>query len=111
MPSPLFPHGSALSLPIPDRSAPTRFSEVRWCGTSLGPIVECLSKGKAPGAYFCHLDPELDRDALDRSAGWRPAYGQQGPAQGHLARQGVGPGDLFLFFGWFRPVKPCGGNE
>lgn len=102
VPSPLFPDSGALSLPIPDRSAPTRFSEDRWRGTSLGPIVECLSNGRVRGDYFCHLDPDLDSDALSRSAGWRPACGQQWPSQGHLARQGVGTGDLFPFFGWFR---------
>src|SRR5690606_14334609 len=31
--------------------------------------------------------------------------GQNGAAQSHLARQGVGPGAGFLFFGWFREVE------
>ncbi len=30
-------------------------------------------------------------------------------AQAVLEREGVGPGDLFLFFGWFRRVEVCGG--
>ena len=29
-------------------------------------------------------------------------FGQIGAAQSHLANQGVGKGDLFLFYGWFR---------
>ena len=105
VPSPIFPDGTALSLPIPDRSAPTRFVDVRWRDQSLAPIVECLSKGRIRGDYACHLDPDLRADALERSSDWRPAFGQVGAAQSHLARQGVGRGDLFLYFGWFRPVE------
>ena len=37
-----------------------------------------------------------------RLSGWRPAFGQSGAAAGHLINQGVGVGDLFVFFGWFR---------
>jgi hypothetical protein len=36
---------------------------------------------------------------------WRGALGQTGTAQSHLERNGVGIGDLFLFWGVFRPVK------
>lgn len=42
--------------------------------------------------------------------GWRPALGQTGAAQAHLAGQGVGPGDIFLFFGWFREVERLAGK-
>ena len=104
-PSPLFPDGRALSLPIPDRHAPTCYEKVRWRGQSIAPIVAQLAGGRPPSDHCCHLDPDIDADSLERPAGWRPAYGQQGPAQGHLAKQRVGPGDLFLFFGWFRPVE------
>lgn len=31
-------------------------------------------------------------------------------AQGHLAGQRVGPGDVFLFFGWFRHVEEAAGG-
>lgn len=31
-------------------------------------------------------------------------FGQTDAAQGHLEGHGVGPGDIFLFFGWFREV-------
>src|SRR5690606_8680372 len=40
-----------------------------------------------------------------RLPGWRPSLGQTGAAQSHLESQGVGPGDVFLFFGWFRQVE------
>ncbi|WP_321922590.1 Nmad3 family putative nucleotide modification protein [Paraburkholderia guartelaensis] len=51
------------------------------------------------------MDPDLDRAADHRLPGWRPALGQTGSAQGHLARQRFGAGDIFLFFGWFRRVE------
>lgn len=48
--------------------------------------------------------PDLIKDVLTRedSQNWRPAFGQNEAAQGHLNNQGVKPGDLFLYFGWFR---------
>ena len=58
----------------------------------------------------CHLDPDLNADALPRLPGWRPAFGQVEKAQRHLENQGVGPGDLFLFFGWFRAVETDNGS-
>lgn len=108
VPSPIFPDGTGLSLPIPYSHSPTRFRDIRWRGGSLGPLVERLTEGRVRGDGLCHLDPDLDPAALeDRPPGWRPAFGQVKSAQGHLARQGVGPGDLFLFFGWFRRVEPA----
>ncbi|WP_231480625.1 hypothetical protein [Thiomonas sp. FB-Cd] len=35
--------------------------------------------------------------------------GQTGAAQSHLAHQGVGVGDVFLFFGWFRRAESVAG--
>ena len=109
-PSPIFSDGASLSLPIPASDSPTRFGEVRWSGVSLGSLVEDLSKGRIAGKDYCHLDPDLDIGALPRHEDWRPALGQAGGAQGHLANQGVGPGDLFLFFGWFKQVEKVAGS-
>lgn len=47
----------------------------------------------------------MNPNSLSRKSGWRPLFGQTGAAQGHLRNLGVGPGDLFLFYGWFRWVK------
>lgn len=110
VPSPIFPDGTALSLPIPYRGSPTRFNDVRWRDTSLGSIVKDLTKGGVTGRQRCHLDPDLYADALPRLPGWRPAFGQAENAQSHLQNQGVGPGDLFLFFGWFRCVERENGS-
>ncbi|MDE0102381.1 MAG: hypothetical protein OXN89_08370 [Bryobacterales bacterium] len=110
VPSPVFPDGGALSLPIPARAGPVRFRDVLWKGESIGPLVEGLTKRRVPGTHSCHLDPDLSAAALGRQIGWRPAFGQVGSAQGHLDRNGVGQGDVFLFFGWFRRVQPGQGG-
>ena len=105
VPSPVFPDGTVVSLPIPGRSSPTRFRDVRCGHGSLGPLVERLTRGRVRGDDRCHLDPDLDSSALARLPDLRPAFGQVDSAEGHLARQGVGPDDLFLFFGSFRHVE------
>ncbi len=106
-PSPIFPDGRALSLPIPTSArSPIDFADVQYAGRSIGRLVEQLTKGAVSADRRCHLDPDLDATSLPRPDGWKPAFGQEGTAQTHLERQGVGPGDLFLFFGWFRKVEP-----
>ncbi len=109
-PSPVFPDGRTVSLPIPTRSARpgTQYRDVRWNGGTLGPLVQQLTRNRVTGRDGCHLDPDINAATLPRLAGWRPAFGQVGAAQSHLRGQGVGPGDLFLFFGWFRRVENDG---
>ncbi|MCY4028235.1 MAG: hypothetical protein OXH75_18215 [Acidobacteria bacterium] len=107
VPSPLLPDGTAVPLPIPARHGPKRFRDVRWRDGSLGPLVEDLTGGRVRADHRCHLDPDLQPGALPRPAGWRPVFGQHGAAQSHLAREGVGPGDVFLYFGWFQLAEPA----
>jgi hypothetical protein len=45
-----------------------------------------------------------------REPGWRGALGQIGAAAGHLKNQGVGLGDIFLFYGWFRVAVSTDGR-
>jgi len=105
-PSPILPDGRPLSLPIPVREhSAMRFCDVRDGAVDVGFLVEQLSHGRLKAEDCCHLDPDLVRCARPRSPGWRPAFGQTSRAQSHLARCGVHTGDLFLFFGWFRPVE------
>jgi hypothetical protein len=52
-----------------------------------------------------HLDPDLVAGSIRRQWGWKPLFGQAGREQRVLEREGVGPGDLFLYFGWFRQVE------
>lgn len=39
---------------------------------------------------------------MSRDSNWKPLFGQAGSSQGHLDKQGVKKGDLFLFFGRVR---------
>jgi hypothetical protein len=103
--SPIFPDGRMHSLPIPAGGSPARFSHLNPGGTPLGQLVEQLTKGKVPAHTRTHLDPDLDPSSVPRPNGWQPAFGQTSAAQGHLNNEGVGEGDLFLFFGWFREIE------
>ena len=89
-PSPIV-DGKPVTLPIP--GAPE-------CGTTYGSLglgdhAAKASGGRYDGGSFCHHDPLFLRDGTC-------LFGQVGAAQSHLANQGVGPGDVFLFFGLFR---------
>lgn len=111
VPSPILPDGRLCSLPIPESGPhphPRRYGDLYHDGQALGPLVRDLTRGRLDARSRVHLDPDLRRDAVPRPAGWRPAAGQAGAAESHLRRQGVGPGDLFLFFGWFRRVERAG---
>jgi len=105
MPSPILPDGRLLSLPIPSRTDACAFEDLHSHGIDLGVLLSDLSGAKIDLRTHIHLDPDLDRLPALRPEGWRPALGQTGAAQSHLAAQGVGSGDVFLFFGWFRAVE------
>lgn len=81
---------------------PTRFGDLEG---PYGELVTDLTNGKVTARYPCHLDPDIAEAALPRGSGWRGALGQVAAAQGHLRKQGVQAGDLFIFWGLFRPVK------
>src|SRR5207253_694223 len=57
-----------------------------------------------------HLDPDLRIESLPRKQGWRPLFGPAKSAQGHLDKQGVELGYIFLFFGRFRRVEQVDGR-
>ena len=101
VPSPILPDGRVISLPIPDSRQSTRFKDLNHPDIDLATLVTQLTKGKITADQGVHLDPDINREYLPRSAGWRPVFGQYGAAQAHLANQAVGPGDLFVFFGLF----------
>ena len=111
VPSPLFPDGTLWSLPIPaavDCGGTLRYGDVRFGEHALGNLVRDLSGGRIAANQPVHLDPDLCHASLNRMPGWRPLFGQCGAAETHLQAQGVGPGDLFLFFGWFRQAEHLG---
>ena len=108
-PSPIFPDGAMLSLPIPDKDSDISYSVLSPRGMDVGRLVAELSGNVNRANRFAHLDPDLESGAIPRSPGWRPLLGQTGAAQGHLRKQGVGVGDLLLFFGLFQRVEQSGG--
>lgn len=110
IPNAVLPDGTLVSFPIEDAKSIVTAEDVRRGGESVGEMVEQLTGGRMPRAYRAHLDPDLDTEGYPRRPGWRPVLGQTGSSLGHLAKQGVGGGDLFLFFGWYRPVERVGGR-
>lgn len=107
-PSPIFPDGSMLSLPIPDPGSSYAYEDLWWHGRNLSDIMAPLVRANPQFSPHAHFDPDLVPDALPRHPDWRPVLGQTGSAQGHLRNERVGAGDLFLFFGLFRRVNGQG---
>lgn len=103
-PSPILPDGSMFSFPIPSRHDRDTMGSLQVGGRNLGSLARQLTRGKIDGDSPIHRDPDIDEDLAVRPQGWRAALGQTGASQTHLARHGVGIGDLFLFYGWFRQV-------
>ena len=88
-PSPIV-NGAPVTLPIPAGAA----SQTTYSDLGLGELAAKASRGKLSGDDLCHHDPMFLDDGTC-------AFGQCGAAQTHLKRQGVGLGDVFLFFGLF----------
>jgi hypothetical protein len=95
-----------LSLPIPDKSSPIRYEDI----SPHGPLAPALTNGKVKSHYGAHLDPDLVVGSIRRQPGWRPIFGQADREQRLLEDEGVGPGDLFLYFGWYRQVETRDGR-
>ncbi len=110
VPSPIFPDGRMVSLPIPDKSSVVTYRDISHKGSSMGKLVADLTGGRIPPDYHAHLDPDLVASSLPRLPHWQPLFGQTGQAQSHLRNNNVGPGDLFLFFGLFRRVEMLNGT-
>ena len=91
-PSPII-DGRPISLPIPTKNYP---SETSYSAAGFGEIVERVTKGckeRIRASALFHDDP------MYWNGRW--AFGQTGGAQGHLEKNGVRKGDVFLFFGLF----------
>ena len=88
-PSPVV-NGRPISLPIPAGAA----SKTTYRDLGLAEHASKASRGKLGGDDLCHHDPMFLSDGSC-------AFGQCGAAQTHLERQGVGVGDVFVFFGLF----------
>ncbi|MFW5634222.1 MAG: hypothetical protein ACOCYR_04945 [Erythrobacter sp.] len=94
-PSPIVA-GRPVSLPIPAaRNAAGAASVTTYGDLGLGEHAARASRGRLGAGDACHHDPMFTREG-------ECLFGQCGAAQTHLERQGVGAGDVFLFFGLFR---------
>lgn len=114
-PSPVFGDSSIQSLPIECSPPSPAYSNLTPAAIRAQGFP-CLGDFLASyhptlgGSGIAHLDPDLEFGALTRAAGWLPCFGQDNSsmAASHLDRQGVGIGDLFLFYGWFDDVERHG---
>ena len=109
-PSPIFPDGRILSIPIPDRHSPIRYKDILWNEYNLGTLVSDLTDGRINASDNAHLDPDINSESISRHSEWRPIFGQSGSAQGHLRKNGIQAGDIFLFFGLFCNVLKTSGK-
>ncbi len=106
--NPILPDGTLLSLPIPSSDG-VKYSEIHWGGLSYLDIIKQLNRSSFTSEH-CHLDPDLRVECKKRPSGWRQAFGQDKSALSELRNQGVGRGDIFLFFGWFRQTVEKNGE-
>jgi hypothetical protein len=97
--------GRPISLPIPtSMPTATRYGDL---AAPIPTLARDLSRGRLAADQPCHLDPDIDREGLGaaRPLGWRGALGQVAAALSHLRNAGVGPEDVFLFWGLFRACE------
>ena len=98
------------SLPIPSWDQET-FDDLQHGEVNIANVVAGITGGRMNGRDRVHLDPDLNfgtyqyRKTRAAWREWRGMLGQTGIAQGHLDKQGVGAGDVFLFFGLYRRVE------
>lgn len=105
MPSPILPDGTMLSFPIPSSDS-ISYSDIHWDGRTYLELIKGLNpRCRINENSHCHLDPDLRKSVFKRMTGWSPAFGQTGSSLTELRDNGVGIGDLFLFFGWFRETE------
>lgn len=98
-----------LSFPIPSTQDKDTMASIHAPGLDIDGMLRDLSRGEHSIKTRIHHDPEL-LNHRNQLQSWRPVLGQSGAAHGHLAKQGVGRGDVFLFFGWFRQVERAAGR-
>jgi len=111
--SPILPDGRLVSLPIPTSMDHVSYASLRSpCGRSYFQLLKELGGESGIAGRGAHVDPVLERpDHVELSnQRWRASLGQIGAAAGHLRNQGVGVGDLFLFYGWFRHTLEVSGR-
>lgn len=106
-PSVILPDGTMLSFPIPvnEKESGIQSSELKFGNKNLNEIFTEL--GHANSSLNHHVDPDIYQLAGKTKMG---ALGQAGAALSHLDNQGVGKGDIFLFFGTFSKTNDFNGH-
>ncbi len=114
IPSLILPSNELVSFPIPDISSKIPYSSIATSkGETYENLINQLNNGVVKldnkkfkvGSIGCHLDPDICYHSTQRDNLWRGMLGQAGAAQTHLENKGVGVGDVFLFFGWFKQTE------
>lgn len=117
--SPIFSDDAMVSIPIPvgdPAESDPMIGRLEFNDVNLGELMAGLGASKKNGKQRAkltsespiHRDPDIYPEFSNAGCEWKAAFGQAGRAQTHLAKQNVGKGDLFLFFGWFRHVQRVG---
>ena len=119
VPSPIFPDGSMYSLPVPGREEDLLitygdlYHEVGNSLINIGQVVEDLTQNQPTrwtSEDWTYVSPDIREPFQSNIQGQTGLVGAGGTQQGHLRKQGVGKGDLFLFFGMFRRVEQVAGQ-
>ncbi len=126
-----------ISLPIPESASRAAAAAIAGVGVRYRDLPPHPRVGALhthlrgiDADHYVHLDPDLrpalrpelrpnprpellhKSTPLDRqTARVEGLFGQVGAAERHLRNQAVGPGDLFLFFGWFRESELCNDKQ
>lgn len=107
IPSPIIKSDSSeskfYSLPIPTKNSEIKYEDlVLYNDIPVSKFIYDV-KPNYSQSNVCHLDPDIRESAyLKRPENWQRCFGQVKQAQSHLQNNGVGIGDVFLFFGWFQ---------
>jgi Nucleotide modification associated domain 3 len=118
-PSPIYPDGTMLSIPIPEPEDPAHEIHALYSGLRRQGALEFPSSLIKPHGHEIdltdrevHLDPDIRPELRPTSASEDCKnlllFGQGDGAQTELSNNGVGEGDLFLFYGWFKDARQEG---
>lgn len=108
--SPILSDGTMLSFPIPQYDG-VFYKDIFYNSKSYMEMWQELKPRQRDFDEECHLDPDIRPQVRKRlPKNWVPIFGQAGAAESHLENQGVGEGDLFMFFGWFRETEEKNGS-
>ena len=110
--SPIFPDGTVFSIPIPSTNDERRYSELSFQYEGQ-PIQSVLNEvtgmrirhGRHNSCDYSQEHQRCHYDPMPIPHENRLVLGQASNAESHLHNNGVGTGDIFLFYGWFRRIE------